>query len=115
WTAAFKAQPTTDLPAAADIQIYEGTSAAICNADVATLTRVPDADVIADRDGATATTTALMMDLLVGSHPDHAWKPATGYRIQFASTARVLPSQGGPAGTFPGGYKLCFKTSAAAM
>jgi len=113
WTAAVKPQPTTDLPAAADIQIYEGASAAICTADVATLTRVPDVDVVADREAATATTTALIMDLFVGSDPAHAWKPETFYRIQFASTARVLASQGGPAGTFPAGFKLCFKTSAA--
>lgn len=115
WTAAFGTAATTptNFPAVADIQIYEGASAAICSAAVGTLTRVADADVVIDRDGATATTTALIADLFVGSDPDHAWKPSTFYRIEFAATARMLASQGGPAGTFPAGFKLCFKTTAA--
>lgn len=119
----FTAAPAS-FPAIADIHIFEGTSAAICTADVATLTRVPDADVVADRDtflaavfGITsaatrATNTDPIMDLSVGSDPDHFWKPETFYRIEFGSAARMLAAQGGPAATFPAGFKLCFKTTA---
>lgn len=116
WTGALRAFAAgpTDFPAAADIQIYEGTSAAICTAAVGTLTRVPDAEVSVDRLGATATTTALIMALNVTSGGmDLAWKPETFYRIEFGTGARVLASQGGPPGTFPANYKLCFVTSAA--
>ncbi len=42
-----------------------------------------------------------------------AWKPNTTYRIEFGPNAKITPKQGGAAGTFPAGYKLCFHTTAA--
>jgi hypothetical protein len=108
WTGAIAT--TGGVPAAADIEIFEGADASICTAGG---TRVPDAEIDVSRVGATAATTALIMGLGVTSDVDHVWKPETQYRVQFGANAKVLAGQGGPAGTFPSGFKLCFKTSAA--
>jgi hypothetical protein len=65
--------------------------------------------------GATAATTALVLrlDVMGGAAPlTTRWKPNTTYRIQFGPNAKVTPVQGGPDGTFPADFKLCFHTSA---
>jgi hypothetical protein len=98
------------VPTAPDIEIFEGADASICTTGG---TRVPDDQVAAARLGATAATTALIMRLGTTSDVDHIWKPETQYRVQFGANAKVTAGQGGPPGTFPAGFKLCFKTSAA--
>lgn len=108
WTAALPA--TLTAPATADIEIFEGADATVCGAGG---TLVPADQISVRRNGAAAATSALIMDLSVTSDADHEWKPETFYRVQFKSTATVNANQGGPAGTLPAGYKLCFKTSAA--
>lgn len=107
WTAPIA---NTGLPAAADVQIFEGADASICAGGG---TRVPDAEVDVLRLGATAGTTALIMEVGTLSDPDHVWKPETQYRVEFGANAKVTPTQGGTPGTFPAGFKLCFETSAA--
>jgi hypothetical protein len=119
WTAAF-----TTMPAAADIKIFSApnlnVSATNANGDPDTSvcgtggTAVLAADIVTAPRGATAATTALVMDLSIND-PDHAWVPTTTYRVEFAATAKITPKQGGADGTFPTGYSLCFHTTAPAM
>jgi hypothetical protein len=96
---------------ATDVQIFAGPNlaggapnTAVCNgggtAVVAAVTP----------DGTTAATTALILD--VGTAPDSIWELDTTYRLQFGPTASVPVKQGGAAGTFPAGFKLCFHTPA---
>jgi len=120
WTAAF-----TTMPAAADIKIFSAPnlniSAANLDGDPDTSvcgtggTAVAAADITTAARGATALTTALIMDLNLASPDPHAWAPTTTYRLEFAPTAKITPKQGGADGTFPTGYSLCFHTTAPAM
>lgn len=113
WTAAF-----TTMPDPAEIEIFEGPNTADGMADTTVCdeggTPLPASDIATSANGPAATTTALIMNLqLRSSGPMFAWKPNTTYRIEFGANAKITPKQGGPAGTFPPGYKLCFHTTAA--
>jgi hypothetical protein len=120
WTAAF-----TTMPDPAEITIFSApnlnVSAANADGDPDTTvcgtggTQVATADISTAVRGATPvpTTTALIMDLSV-TDPDHKWAPTTTYRIEFGANAKITPKQGGPDGTFPTGYSLCFHTTAPA-
>jgi hypothetical protein len=111
WTAGFTApDPNQAL-------VFEGADASICETGG---TPVTQADVIQVADGATGTSKPLILDVKLNTHPTDAtdkrvWKPTTFYRIEFATGAKLTPTQGGPDGLFPDGYKLCFQTKAATM
>jgi len=124
WTA-----PIATLPAASDIQIFTAPNVGaagtepdltVCDAGG---TEVASEDFVlavrAPAEGATAATTAattaLVLELGLASADPGRWAPSTTYRIEVGPGARVSPAQGGPDGTFPAGYKLCFHTTRAAM
>lgn len=101
----------------ADVQIFAGPNLADGNADPAVCngggTAVDPATFNPRVRGTTATTTALIMRLDLGNDPNlTSWAPDTTYRVQFGANAKVAPKQGGPDGTFPADYKLCFHTPA---
>jgi hypothetical protein len=118
WTASLK---TTIAPA--DIKIFQapnlnagtgdGTAdPAVCAGGG---TAVPTTDIETAPDGTGAATTSLVMDLDTAADANtHAWLPKTTYRIEFATTAKASPKQGGADGTIPAGFKLCFHTTAPA-
>lgn len=128
WTAAFTGTPIVDP---AEIRIFEGPNLgagadpdpAVCSGGgTAVLSTAITTSIAPPRRGASAATIAattdLIMDLALQPNlpaPDDklVWKPTTTYRIEFGPNARVTPKQGGAAGTFPDGYKLCFHTTAA--
>jgi hypothetical protein len=120
WTAAFTGTPIVDP---AEIRIFEGPNLnagadpdpAVCNGGG---TAVDSMDIVTSARGTGAATTALVMNLILANpDPDPlappVWKPTTTYRVEFGPNAKVTPQQGGAAGTFPAGYKLCFHTTAA--
>jgi hypothetical protein len=94
----------SNLDGDADPAVCNGGGAAVDPTTIRALAR-----------GTAATTTALVLRLDVegGAAPlDTRWAPNTTYSITFTPNAKVTPAQGGPDGTFPADYKLCFHTSA---
>jgi hypothetical protein len=113
WTAAF-----TTMPDPAEIKIFAGPNTADGMASTAVCsgggTPIGASEITTSASGAMATTTALIMNLRLNSlGPRLAWTPNTTYRIELGANAKTTPKQGGPAGTFPAGYKLCFHTTVA--
>jgi hypothetical protein len=113
WTAAF-----TTMPDPAEIKIFEAPNQPDGMADTTVCeaggTPIATADIATSASGTGPATTALIMNLNLRSPgPVLAWKPSTTYRIEFGANAKITPKQGGAAGTFPAGYKLCFHTTAA--
>lgn len=112
WTAAIGT-----LPAPADIKIFSGANTgtaantAVCAPGGGTAE--DPATFSITKAGTGATTSALVMRLALNNQPGLKWAENTTYRIEFASTASVGATQGGPAGTFPASYSLCFHTTAA--
>jgi hypothetical protein len=113
WTAVF-----TTMPDPAEIKIARGPNTADGMADATVCgaggTPVAAADIATSASGTKPDTTALIMNLgLKSAGPKLAWMPNTTYRIEFGPSAKIAPKQGGPEGSFPAGYKLCFHTTAA--